>query len=129
MLAKSPAPAATAGLLTNAVGDIFGKKIGKVFEDWSSQNAGFVKSVTPLVATITGLSYALSAVKDHYIEATQSAQAYEKSVYGTRRAQESQLSAIRDLQSTYATLQSQVDKVNRSYSSFRRSSGRCYKHD
>ena len=95
--------------------DVFGEKLGgagqKFLKQWASQNTGFVRATAPMIASLAVLTPALKAIYDYYGKSTKSAQDYEKSVYGIRRANESELSTIKGLIKEYDSLESRLAEV------------------
>ena len=89
-------------------GDKFGKAGKSFVENFASDNTSMVKALAPLVATGFAVYPALKGLSEYYMKTTQSAQEYEKSAYGVRRANESQLKGIRELMGTYGGLQSSL---------------------
>jgi len=92
-------------------GDKFGKAGKSFVEGYASENTGMVRALAPLGATIAALYPSLKTLSGYYIKTTQSAQDYEKSMYGAKRANESQLKTIRELISSYTGLEGSMADV------------------
>ncbi len=94
-----------------------GKHLGKVgetlVEGFVGSNATFVKSITPMFATIAALVPAFRALSEHYGDMTKTAQDYAKSNYGIIRQHQSQLSTIRDLTKEYEILDVKLEDTKK----------------
>jgi len=97
--------------LSDFAGDKFGQTGKSFVEGFASGNTDMVKALAPLGATIIALYPALKSLSEYYMKTTQSAQDYEKAMYGVRRANESQLKGIRELMSGYSGLESSMADV------------------
>lgn len=83
------------------------------FQEWAQANSTFVKSFTPLAATIAAVIPVYGKLSDSIKRVTFSAEGYEKSLSGVRRKQSSELQTISDLEKRYTRLQKQLTKVNK----------------
>jgi len=102
------------GYAAKKAGEFGGERASKFVEAFASKNSDLVKSISPLIATVIGLGYAFNGLNNKYRGLLISSQDYEKSVYGTRRAQESELSSIRGLLTNYDTLSSKLKNIQAS---------------
>jgi TP901 family phage tail tape measure protein len=92
-------------------GDKFGKAGKSFVEGFASEHTGMIKALAPLGVSIAVLYPSLKALSEYYMKTTRSAQDYEKSMYGVRRATESQLKGIRELISGYTGLEGSMADV------------------
>jgi TP901 family phage tail tape measure protein len=119
LLAKGGAFASeVAGVASFGLGkglDMFGEGLGaggqKVLKDFTTQNAGFIKSVAPLALTVAGLIPALKAGAEYFKTMTGSAKDFEASMDGARRKNESQLKTVRDMIDEYDALEKKVSEM------------------
>lgn len=99
------------GQAIDTIGEQMGKGGHKILKDWTTQNAGFVKSVAPLALTIAGMIPAFKAGAEYFSKMTGSAQDFEQSMNGVIRKNESQLKSIRDMIQEYDTLSDKVKEA------------------
>ena len=96
------------------IGETLGKGAESFARNFASENSNLVKSMLPLGVTIAGLVPLISKLSGGFVKSMRSAQDYEKSIYGIRRANESELSSVRNLVSQYGTLQRKFDDIKKS---------------
>jgi TP901 family phage tail tape measure protein len=104
------------GKAMQKIGNTMGKEAQNFAENWTSSNAGIVKSTAPLLTTLVGLSMAGKKLYNTYGGLTKTAGGYEKSMYNVKRADEAELKNIRDLSGSYDRLDNRLSKINKSRS-------------
>jgi len=105
--------AKVAGKAIDSLGEVIGKGGQKILEDFASTNAGLVKSLVPLGVTVAALIPSFKALYDYYGRLSKSAQDYEKSSYGIKRAGESELSTMRELIKDYEMMENKLMDVGK----------------
>jgi len=110
------------GLGASAAGmfvDAFSKKLGAggdLFKEWAGKNSGLVESIAPLGLTIMTLLPAFKSLSKEFIASMQSAEAFEKSMYGLKRSQEDQLKTLRNVAHGYSTFKKGYQDIIKSMS-------------
>ena len=112
-MATEVAGAATyiTGQAVDAVGEQLGSGGHKILKDFTTQNAGFVKSLAPMVLTIAALTPAIGAAADYFGKMTKSAKDFESSMSFTRQLNADNLKSTRDLIQGYDALNDKVKNM------------------
>lgn len=121
-IAKKAAPFITeiAGVSATAVGgalDYLGESIGgagqKIIKDFSTQQAGFIKSLAPLAVTVATLYPALKSAAGYFKEMSGNAKEFEASMDSLRQTNDENLRAVRGLSQEYSALESKLSDVSK----------------
>lgn len=80
--------------------------------EWSDANTGFVASVLPMVASLTGLIPLTGVIIDKFNKLTLSSLDYEKSTSGLSMKINSELAGLRGLSKSYADLEISMSEIN-----------------
>jgi len=82
-------------------------------EEWAGSNTTFVKSMSPLAASLLGIVPLVGKLSDEFKKVMLSAHGYEKSLSGVRQLQSKELSNIGTLIKEYDNLTRRLTKVSK----------------
>jgi TP901 family phage tail tape measure protein len=94
------------GSMLNKAGEKMGGLGAGFIKNFAAENAGLLKTVGPLAATIGVMAPALAEVAKHYKKITQSADEYAQSLYETQRANSQDLATIQEIRAQYEDINS-----------------------
>jgi TP901 family phage tail tape measure protein len=81
--------------------------------EWTKGNTSFVKSVTPMIASLAALTPVAIKTWGSMKRLASSADEYEKAMAGARRKTSGELQALKDLSSGYRKLESTIEDLNK----------------
>ena len=105
--------AAAGGELIERMSEKLGSAGGAMFKDWAQSNTGVVASIAPMLLTLDMLAPHLKKAGSEFMKTTRSSQDFETSMYQVRRQNDSVLSSIRSMSSSYTRLGRDLEKVKK----------------
>lgn len=101
------------GEMIDSVGEHLGESGHKMLKSFASEETGLVKAIAPLALTTAALIPTFKALYGEYSKMSSTAQDYEKSVDGSRKHVETELSGVRGLTQSYDTLENKLEDIKK----------------